>query len=442
MFTVAIGDLTYIKSITWSQIIGNPSYDLENVSFYRLIRPIKSKTYGQEGEVKMKKQYIYKTAFYMMLIVIGTLFLYGCQSKESQEVNEEAASVEASQESQQDENLEQPQLEVEVVNVVEKKYEDILATYMNALPIKQSDEPVSSDEQKIWVADMKALYNEKGTSKAIYDLYKKGISKLAPKEADLFTAYAISGMRRNSFEDYVALESYALQPDFWDRFYKEAERYDYKYIKLSQNVEDIEDTEIKTLVIEAKDQGYYLASGEGMMFYLVDFTEFARNRDYNTEPMRDLLITLAIDTLEPMAADGGFIVSGDIIAARTYGMGKMLEGYEGTRYEKYMAIRFKDHMSMLLMGIDNSPTFNYDDQRLKEDSLRIFKEIQTLEDSYMAELVTEFMELVASNDNELDEAVRTKAYEMLNKIDEKYELTLDDISSFGTWMSGLGVEEK
>ncbi|PKM56948.1 MAG: hypothetical protein CVU98_08630 [Firmicutes bacterium HGW-Firmicutes-3] len=389
----------------------------------------------------MKKQFTYKKALYRILMIVGVLFLYGCQSKEPKQIDEESRSVEEASEKQEDENLELPQLEVEVVNVVEKKYEDILATYMSALPIKQSDEPASSDEQKKWVTDMKALYSEKGTSKDIYDLYKRGISKLSPEEADIFTAYAISGMRRNSFEDYVALESYALQPDFWDRFFKEAERYDYKYIKLSQNVDDIEDTQIKTLVMEAKNQGYYLASGEGMMFYLVDFTEFAKNRDYNTEPMRDLLITLAMDTLEPMAADGGFIVSGDIIAARTYGMGKMLEGYEGTRYEKYMAIRFKDHMSMLLMGIDNSPTFNYDNQRIKEDYIRIFKEIQTLEDSYMAELVTDFMDLVSSNDNIMDEAIRIEAYEKLNKIDEKYDLTLKDVSSFGTWMSGLGVEE-
>ena len=389
----------------------------------------------------MKKYFMNKITLYIMLMVLGTLLLYGCQSKEKQEVNEVPAPIEEAQESQQEENLEVPQLEVEVINVVEKKYEDILATYMSALPIKQSDEPVSTIEQKKWVTDMKSLYDENGTSKAIYNLYKEGIGKLAPEEADLFTAYAISGMRRNSFEDYKAIESHALQPDFFDRFFKEAEQYDYKYIKLAQNVDAIEDDEIKALVLEAKDQGYYLASAEGMLFYLVDFTEFAKNRDYNTEPMRDLLITLAIDTLDPMASDGGFIVDGDIIAARTYGMSKMLEGYEGTLYEKYMAIRFKDHMSMLLIGIDNSPTYNYEDQRLREDNLRIFKEIQTLEDNYMAELVTEFMELVSSNDDILDEAVRTEAYEMLNKIDEKYNLTSEDLSSFGTWMSGLGVEE-
>ena len=384
----------------------------------------------------------FSVSLIIILVTLGTLFLNGCQSKESEQVHEKTPIVEETGENLEDENPDLPPLEVEVINVVEKKYEDTLATYMNALPIKQSNEPALSSEQKKWITDMKNLYADEGTSKAIFELYKMGISKLDQEAADLFTAYAITGLRRNSFEDHMVLESYTLKTDFWDRFFKEAERYDYKYIKLSQNVDDIEDDEIKTLVTEAKDQGYYLASGEGMMFYLVDFTEFARNRDYNSEPMRDLLITLAIDTLEPIAADGGFIVEGDIVAARTYGMGKMLENYEGTLYEKYMAIRFKDHMNMLLMGIDNSPTFNYEDQRIKEDYIRIFKEIQTLEDNYMAELVTEFMELVSSNDNILDETVRTEAYEMLDKIDEKYNLTLEDISSYGTWMSGLGVEEE
>jgi hypothetical protein len=98
-------------------------------------------------------------------------------------------------------------------------------------------------------------------------------------------------------------------------------------------------------------------------------------------------------------------------------------------------------MTMLLYGLNNTPTFSYETNRITEGAVDLFKEIQTLEDSFMAELVRTFMEILEANDGIIDEAAREKAKEIFVKMDEKYNVTDEVLDDFGQWMSGNAVAE-
>jgi hypothetical protein len=330
----------------------------------------------------------------------------------------------------------------ETANPTEVKYKAILEAYQKALPAEPvTRTPASQEDQTKLVTQMVQLFEDEASTKAIFDLYLSGISKLSPEQADKFTAYAISGMRGNSFEDYTAVEKYGNDPGFFESFLKEAERVQYKYVVLNQDPELIQDPEVRKVVEEAKNQGYYVASSEGMLYYLVDFTEFAKCRNYNSLPMASLIETLAIDSLDPIASDAAMIISSSTLAARTYNIEKMLEEHQNSHYGQYLAVRFKDHMTMLLYGLNNTPTFSYETNRITEGAVDLFKEIQTLEDSFMAELVRTFMEILEANDGIIDEAAREKAKEIFVKMDEKYNVTDEVLDDFGQWMSGNAVAE-
>lgn len=333
-----------------------------------------------------------------------------------------------------------PDVEV-VVNDIEKSYQSILEGYLQALPSEPIGNAAPMDTQNKLVENMIQLFKDKATSKELYAQYVNGIKQLSPAQADKFTAYAISGMRRNSFEDYTAIEKYSNDPKFLENFFKEAEAMDYKYIVLNQNSENIQDPQIKELVETAKSQGYFVSSAEGMLFYLVDFTEFAKYRNYNTRPMASLIETLAIDNLDPMTSDAALIVNGSTMAARTYGIEKMMNDYKGSLYEQYLAVRFKDHMFMLFFGVNNTPTFSYETNRITEEAIDQFKDISTLENTVMGQLVGEFMTVLEANGGIIDDSAREKANQILQKIDEKYGLTDTSMTDFGQWMSGNAVKE-
>ena len=326
----------------------------------------------------------------------------------------------------------------EPLSPVEQAYQDKLAAYLEQLPVAKVEiQPVGDTEQADLVKQMARLYAGAADSREIFALYLSGIKQLSPASADLFTTYAISGMRRNSFEDYTEIEySYTSDPAFLDRFFAEAEKYDFNWIELNRQVDAITDSKVKALVKGAQEQGYYVASSEGMIYYLVDFTRFAEFRMANTQPMSDLIVTQAIDSLDPMSSDAAFIIDLPTLAARTYGIGQTLEDYKGTRYEKYLASRFRDHLNLLFFGIDNTPNFDYGTGLMTDKSMASLADAASLTETLMGQLTTEFLALIDANEGKMDEATREKAWALLDKVDEFYGLTDEDKGDYGQWMSG------
>lgn len=326
----------------------------------------------------------------------------------------------------------------EPLSPVEQAYQDKLAAYLEQLPASEVEiQPVGDTEQADLVKQMARLYAGAAESREIFTLYLSGITQLSPASADLFTTYAISGMRRNSFEDYTEIEySYTSDPAFLDRFFAEAEKYDFNWIELNRQVDAITDSKVKALVKGAQEQGYYVASSEGMIYYLVDFTRFAEFRMANTQPMSDLIVTQAIDSLDPMSSDAAFIIDLPTLAARTFGIGQTLEDYKGTRYEKYLASRFRDHLNLLFFGIDNTPNFDYGTGLMTDKARAALADAATLTETLMGQLTTEFLALIEANEGKMDEATREKAWALLDKVDEFYGLTDEDKGDYGQWMSG------
>jgi len=322
---------------------------------------------------------------------------------------------------------------------VEQAYQDKLSAYMTQLPAVAASEiqPAADMVQADLVKQMAKLYAGAASSREIFALYLKGIGQLAPESADLFTTYAISGMRRNSFEDYTEIEySYTSDPAFLERFFAEAQKYDFNYIELNRQVDAISDAKVKALVKGAREQGYYVASSEGMIYYLVDFTRFAEFRTANTQPMAELILTQAIDSLDPMSSDGAFIIDLPTLAARTYGIGQALADYQGTRYEKYLASRFRDHLTLLFFGIDNTPNFDYGTGLMSDATRAALDDAATLAETRMGQLTQQFLALVDQNKGKMDDATREKVYALLDQVDAFYGLTDADKGDYGQWMSG------
>ena len=326
----------------------------------------------------------------------------------------------------------------EPLSPVEQAYQDKLAAYLEQLPASEVEiQPVGDTEQADLVKQMARLYAGAAESREIFALYLSGITQLSPASADLFTTYAISGMRRNSFEDYTEIEySYTSDPAFLDRFFAEAEKYDFNWIELNRKVDAITDSKVKALVKGAQEQGYYVASSEGMIYYLVDFTRFAEFRAANTQPMADLIVTQAIDSLDPMSSDAAFIIDLPTLAARTYGIGQTLADYSGTRYEKYLASRFRDHLNLLFFGIDNTPNYDYGTGLMTDDAKATLADAATLTETLMGQMTAEFLALIEANNGKMDEAAREKTWALLDKVDEFYGLTDEDKGDYGQWMSG------
>lgn len=375
--------------------------------------------------------------FMLMLLLTMVLWtLAGCQeAPEPADQTETTTQIQTTTEAVTETTTQQ----TEIANKNVVLYEAKLEAYLMDLPAVEKGVAADESTQNKLVDQMVSLFDQKAKSIEIRDLYVSGIEKLSPERADTFTAYAIAGLRRNSFEDYSAIEKYSSDQAFMERFFKEGEAIDFKFIKFNQNTEAIQDEEIKALVNDAKEMGYFIASSEGMVYYLVDFTAFAKYRAYNTEAMADLLITLAIDDLDPMTSDAAIIIDNDTLAARTYGIEKMLRNYNGSLYERYLVVRLKDHLQMLFFGTNNTPTFDYENSEITAEGRLLFESVASVKDTLMSDIARAFIALLETTDGQLTEPITEQARSLINMAEERFEVTEQDMTNFGLWMSGQSV---
>jgi hypothetical protein len=325
------------------------------------------------------------------------------------------------------------------INAVEQALIDRLERYREQLPAGPEAKPAAESRQTQLVNGMVNLYNLEASSREIHSLYLEGIGQLEPERADTFTAYAIASLRRNSFMERVDISRYTKDPLFFDRFLAEGKRVDYHYAEFSRNPEQIKDSDIKAMVLDARDRGYVLAMAEGSIFYVVDFTIMASHRTANTQPMADLLLTLGIDTLDPLASDGAFIVDRETLAARTYQLEQMLgasRAVEATAVN-YLAVRYADHLTMLLFGIDNTPTFDFASKQLTTEAKTLFNGLATIETSLTAALVRDFLSLVEKAGGRVTDDVYAEMVEKIWSISPLKGMTEAERNAYGDWMSGV-----
>lgn len=376
----------------------------------------------------------------LIVAVLTVVWLSGCTTNTSRQAAETTAPTSATSQATSESTPAETMPAPAELSPVEQHYRDLLDQYLTELPAEPVGQLSTSDTQDQLVAEMRTLFENKAASQEIFKLFKQGITQLAPENADRFAAYAISGLRRNSFNDYVEIEqNYTNDPAFIDKFFKAAEPYQFNYLALQRQAAGISDTKVKALVQRAAEQGYYAASTEGMIYYLVDFSEIARYRSFLSPAMADLVVTLAIDALDPMAADGALIISRDALAARTYGLGQMADTHRGTAYGKYLAVRFRDHLTMLLYGLDNTPNFDYQTELVNDEAKQFYADVASMDQVFLGQLVAEFQAIVAANDNKINDLAREKAQALFNAVDQRYGIGDSDRDAFGQWMSGESV---
>ena len=376
--------------------------------------------------------------FVFIAIAVILIITSGCSSaiQEKPSVNEETSSGDTTQPTVQDE--ESPTSDESKVNPLEERFKAILAKDSSELPVLETKEvaTAAAEVQAELLAQMKILYDQQASSRELHQLYIVGIQQLSPEQADRFTAYAVAGLRRNSFADSIDPEAYGGNEQLLEAFFQEAERVQFRYIALSQNVATIENEQVRNLIEDAQKQGYYVGSVEGMLFYQVDFTQFATYRKYNTPAMAALIENLAMDDVAPLTNAAYMIEDWTVLAARTYEIDLTLRAKQGGVYEQFLAERFKNHLVMLFFGTDFSPTYNFETQMILPEVNNLLNEMRRIDNSFMASLIDEYLLLLEQNEGQINDDLRDRANKLLDKIDETFGIKEATSGGFGQWMSG------
>lgn len=365
-----------------------------------------------------------RNKFLITLMIGATLLaLAGCQKSEpTKEVEETVPPVESTT----------PEVE-EAVN----PYGDIIKSYQAKIPYVLNPAPLKETTKQQASLDAMEMLNETNASaKDVFTLFEADMPGLSPEFADKFAAAALSALRRNSFEDYRQTEKYFSDMKNLDKFFAAAEPYGFNYYDLKLNADQVTDPEIKKILTEAKAQGYMMASSEGMVYPIVDYAEFAKYKVYYTQDFAALMEQLAYGNVEILLSDAGIKTSLDHIVARVFEAENQLKDIKEGPYQKYLAMEYIEHLRLLLFGSDNSPAYDYETLKLREEVALLYKKMASYEGTKTATYVQMHMALLEASDGKYDDATMDKIRALFTKIEADFKISEADQTAYYDWLSG------
>lgn len=294
----------------------------------------------------------------------------------------------------------------------------------------------SESEQKSLVDSMKKLKAEKADSLKIFAFFKANIESLRTPYADEFAAYGVSALRLNSFDDYSQTEKYFSVEANLNQFFAEAEKVAFNYLDLKHQVSKLADSDFKKVMEAATPQGYILSSAEGMVFPVVDFTEFAKYKVLYSPEFAAVMDQEAYDNAQILVSDGGLVVGLDQIVARIFEADQDLKNSADNKYQKYLVMNYADRLAMLLYGTNNSPAYDYETLKIREEVALLYKKMVSYKDTKTATYIEMQMAILSESDGKYNDATIAKIGELLKKIRTDYNVTAQDETAYQDWMSG------
>ncbi len=158
----------------------------------------------------------------------------------------------------------------------------------------------------------------------------------------------------------------------------------------------------------AESNGFRILSAEGQIF-------FTLSGDFIKEDIEQFCDTLSWEflnlyTLEndrPCCEDGGMVISTEDLMKRVSGWGNLIDRAAGTEYEDIVKASYESNLDLLFFGLNNTPAFDYDTNKYKEEYFNEMSEfVANNPDHRASQDFAPFIELLEDSNMEIPEEVR------------------------------------
>jgi len=173
--------------------------------------------------------------------------------------------------------------------------------------------------------------------------------------------------------------------------------YKYEDLKLLSNIKE---DEIKNLLQDAYGNGYKLSTSEGMHYLEIDYDRIFREYGrYVSDEVAGYLEIMAAESNKHFASDAALTISLDELVNRVIKTEKYISGYPGFVFINEIEQFHSYYMSAYLLGLNNTPAFDYQTLKYKDSFLKSYENtITNQKGTKLAGLLEEFLPLLKKND--------------------------------------------
>ena len=158
---------------------------------------------------------------------------------------------------------------------------------------------------------------------------------------------------------------------------------------------------------ELAKYGLRLTSTEGMMYIARDVAPIKRYfYQHLSSSTQRFFPQFEAETNQPFAEDGGLAITVNELADRVGFWDAFLSDYPRHIFSKFAKDNKEAYLYFLLIGMNNTPAFDYESHKIDDEFLTGFKYfIQKYPDTGSAKVVDEYLKLLEANGYKKNEAV-------------------------------------
>lgn len=190
------------------------------------------------------------------------------------------------------------------------------------------------------------------------------------------------------------------------------------------DIENIEDSELRNLVEEIYKSGLKLVGLEGNFYPIIDYQIFLKYTDYMPAEDKEYIFIQAKESEKLSMADAALTITWDDIAQRLVSIENFVTSFPDSSKKEAMGNLFFRYLTSYFYGLDNTPAFDYNSNEFYPDVIESYK--KTISDhsgTVVSELVSTYLAVVENNNLIMDDNIRNTAEDLVKQAEQKLNIT-------------------
>ncbi|WP_102346104.1 hypothetical protein [Bacillus sp. Marseille-P3661] len=265
--------------------------------------------------------------------------------------------------------------------------------------VVQPEENLQANDEQV-ISDFRNFMAQNPEISEVTQFMDDNVSKVSSQKVSAMIL-ALEDLQINNlpkFEQKFTTDE-DIQMKFWDFF---------EGIVDTRKIDNITDTELKTLLEEAKNSGYKIETAEGLYFPIIDYQFYKTYSSKATMEIQDYIEIMATESNQVPAKDGALMINWGDIVERALAQEAFLVHYQNSERVAEMTELYNTYKMFTFFGLNNTPLFDYDTKKVDPEAKAVFEDAVTKEknnNSNYIDMLDGFLKVLSNNNDTLTDEV-------------------------------------
>ncbi|HCC07415.1 MAG TPA: hypothetical protein DEP72_04565 [Clostridiales bacterium] len=173
-------------------------------------------------------------------------------------------------------------------------------------------------------------------------------------------------------------------------------------------LDDIKDSDLKSLLVETRDSGYRVETSEGMYYPVINYEFYKKYKLYVNPDISDYIDIMAVESNRVPLKDAALMIEWNEMLGRALNQEKFIGNYPESVKVEDMRNILRNYLIITLYGSNNTPLFDYETKIMVPKAREAYEAaIKANIDSKFMKIVSEYIDVIKNNKYKLTQDVET-----------------------------------